>query len=89
MKEIFIERQRENVRIVLRENNHIKELFIEEDNKSPQVGEIYVGMVKNIIPAIKSAFVDIGWNKNAYLYLDKKFNNTHIKKRRLYFSRSS
>ncbi|BDB02838.1 Rne/Rng family ribonuclease [Clostridium botulinum] len=80
MKEIFIERQRENVRIVLRENNHIKELFIEEDNKSPQVGEIYVGMVKNIIPAIKSAFVDIGWNKNAYLYLDKKFNNTHIKK---------
>ncbi len=46
MKEIFIERQRENVRIVLRENNHIKELFIEEDNKSPQVGEIYVGMVK-------------------------------------------
>ena len=80
MKEIFIERQRENVRIVLREDNHIKELFIEEDNKSPQVGEIYVGMVKNIIPAIKSAFVDIGWNKNAYLYLDKKFNNTHIKK---------
>ncbi|MCR1933903.1 Rne/Rng family ribonuclease [Clostridium tepidum] len=80
MKEIFIERQRENVRIVLRENNHIKELYIEEDNKSPQVGEIYVGMVKNIIPAIKSAFVDIGWNKNAYLYLDKKFNNTHIKK---------
>lgn len=54
MKEIFIERQRENVRIVLRENNHIKELFIEEDNKSPQVGEIYVGMVKNIIPAIKA-----------------------------------
>ncbi|EJO5346432.1 Rne/Rng family ribonuclease [Clostridium botulinum] len=80
MKEIFIERQRENVRIVLREDNHIKELFIEEDNKSPKVGEIYVGMVKNIIPAIKSAFVDIGWNKNAYLYLDKKFNNTHIKK---------
>ncbi|NFN86514.1 ribonuclease E/G [Clostridium sporogenes] len=80
MKEIFIERQRENIRIVLRENNHIKELYIEEDNKSPQVGEIYVGMIKNIIPAIKSAFVDIGWNKNAYLYLDKKFNNTHIKK---------
>ncbi|WP_251861823.1 ribonuclease E/G [Clostridium sp. Marseille-Q2269] len=80
MREVFIERQRDNTRVVLRENKHIKELYIEEDNKSPQVGEIYVGMVKNIIPAIKSAFVDIGWNKNAYLYLDKKFNNTHIKK---------
>ncbi|MGH4125903.1 MAG: Rne/Rng family ribonuclease [Clostridium sp.] len=80
MKEIYIERQEEFLRIAIKENNKLKECFIEEDSNGPIPGEIYKGVVKNIVPAIKCAFVDIGHDKDCYMYLDEKFNNTKIKK---------
>ncbi|MBX4269523.1 Rne/Rng family ribonuclease [Clostridium estertheticum] len=80
MKEIYIERQEEILRIAIKENNKLKECFIEEENSGPVPGEIYKGVVKNIVPAIKCAFIDIGHNKDCYMYLDEKFHNTKIKK---------
>ncbi|GAA0747513.1 ribonuclease E/G [Clostridium oceanicum] len=80
MKQIFIERQRDLLRIAVRHDKDMKELYIEENDITPSVGEIYIGKVKNIVPGIKSAFIDIGTDKNAYLYMDKKFNNLSIKK---------
>ena len=80
MKEIYIERQEEFLRIAIKENNKLKECFIEEEYSGPIPGEIYKGIVKNIVPAIKCAFIDIGHNKDCYMYLDEKFNNTKIKK---------
>lgn len=80
MKEIYIERQEEFLRIAIKENNKLKECFIEEECSGPIPGEIYKGVVKNIVPAIKCAFIDIGHNKDCYMYLDEKFNNTKIKK---------
>ena len=80
MKEIYIERQEEFLRIAIKENNKLKECFIEEDSCGPIPGEIYKGIVKNIVPAIKCAFIDIGHNKDCYMYLDERFNNTKVKK---------
>ena len=80
MKEIFIERQRELLRIAIKNNGRLDECFIEEESSEPMPGQIYKGTIKNIVPAIKCAFVDIGYKKNAYMYLDSKFNNTKVKK---------
>ncbi|MBW9144327.1 Rne/Rng family ribonuclease [Clostridium sp. CM027] len=80
MKEIYIERQEEFLRIAIKENNKLKECFIEEEDSGPIPGEIYQGVVKNIVPAIKCAFIDIGKGKDCYMYLDEKFKNTKIKK---------
>ena len=80
MKEIYIERQEELLRIAIKENNKLKECFIEQEYSGPIPGEIYKGVVKNIVPAIKCAFVDIGHNKDCYMYIDERFNNTKIKK---------
>lgn len=80
MKDIFIERQDNLLRIAIKENDTLKECFIEEENGEPYPGEIYKGIVKNIVPAIKCAFVDIGHKKNVYIYLDNKFKNTKLKK---------
>lgn len=79
MEEIFIERQKNILRIALRENNELKECFIEEESIEPCPGEIYKGVVKNIVPGIKCAFLDIGFEKNAYMYLHEKFGNAHLK----------
>ncbi|WP_066824938.1 ribonuclease E/G [Clostridium tepidiprofundi] len=75
MKEIFLERNTLFSRLAIREYGVLKEIYIEENDNSPKVGEIYKGIVKNIVPAIKCAFVDIGYTKNCYLYMDKNFSN--------------
>lgn len=80
MKEIFIERQGDILRIAIKKNNKLKECFIEEDTGEPMPGEIYKGIVKNIVPGIKCAFVDVGYKENCYMYMDRKFKNTHVKK---------
>lgn len=80
MKELFIERRERLLRIAVRNNEKLEECYIEEENNEPKQGQIYKGIVKNIIPAIKCAFIDIGLEKNCYMYLDRKFNNINIKK---------
>lgn len=80
MKEIFIERQKELLRIAIKENDRLKECLLEEETGEPYPGEIYKGIVKNIVPGIKCAFIDIGHKKNVYMYIDNKFKNTKLKK---------
>lgn len=79
MKQIYVERCSKILRIAVKEDGKLEQCFIEEDNDIYS-GQIYKGVVKNIVPAIKCAFVDIGENKSAYLYMDSKLNNLNIKK---------
>lgn len=71
MREIFIERSEKLLRIALKDNGILSECFIEEEQNEPLPGELYKGVVKNIVPAIKSAFVDIGDEKSAYISLGR------------------
>lgn len=80
MREIFIERSVELLRIIIREEGILKECLMEEQNGGAYPGNIYNGVVKNIISAIKCAFIDIGCGKNAYMYMDSKFKNLNLKK---------
>lgn len=79
MKQIYVERCSKILRIAVKEDDRLEQCFIEEDNDIYS-GQIYKGVVKNIVPAIKCAFVDIGEAKSAYLYMDSKLNNLSIKK---------
>lgn len=80
LNEIFIERRKEMLRIAIKENSKLKECLIEEENDDVYAGQIYKGKVQNIVPAIKCAFVDIGREKNAYIYMDSKYKNKDMKK---------
>lgn len=80
MKKIFIERCTDFLKVAVEEDDEFKECFIEDEREEIYSGQIYKGVVKNIVPAIKCAFVDIGKGKNGYLYMDSKFNNVNIKK---------
>ena len=78
MKELFIDRDKEILRIAVKNKGKLEKLYIEEEEKEPIQGEIYKGIVRKVIPNLKSAFVDIGFKKNAYMYIDNKFNNRGI-----------
>ncbi|MGL5150270.1 MAG: Rne/Rng family ribonuclease [Clostridium sp.] len=80
MKEIFIEGRGNGVRVAIKNKGKLEECLVEEKTELPQIGEIYKGRVKNILPSINSVFVDIGLEKEGYLYYSNELKNQGIKK---------
>ncbi|MGL4655425.1 MAG: ribonuclease E/G [Sarcina sp.] len=76
MREIFIERRESILRVAIKDNRELTECYIEENNNEPISGELYKGIVKRIVPSINAAFIDIGYEKDAYMSLDKKTSET-------------
>lgn len=58
----------EEVRMAVVEDDKLAELVVERGDDSHLVGNIYKGRVQNILPGMQAAFVDIGLDKNAFLY---------------------
>ncbi len=55
-------------RIALLENDKLVEIHVERRGRERLVGNIYKGRVANVLPGMQAAFVDIGQDKNAFLY---------------------
>ena len=80
MREVFVEKRNNLLRIAVKENGELVKCLVEEESKGPQIGEIYKGRIKNIIPAINSIFIDIGLEKEAYMYYSDELKRINIKK---------
>lgn len=52
------------------EDGRLAEVYIERDNQQKTVGNVYKGRVENVLPGMSAAFVDIGLDRNAFLYVD-------------------
>lgn len=69
MKRIIMDLSSQQSRIALTENKVLKEFYIERENYKRMVGNIYKGRVENVLPGMQAAFIDIGIEKNAFLYI--------------------
>ncbi|MEL1133934.1 Rne/Rng family ribonuclease [Desulfitobacterium sp. THU1] len=69
MKEIVLQGQGQTMRAAVLEDGELVEVHEEEGMLSRLVGNIYRGRVVNILPGMQAAFVDIGLEKNAFLYV--------------------
>ncbi|HAZ01507.1 MAG TPA: ribonuclease E/G [Marinilabiliales bacterium] len=70
-KELVINSSSSEVVIALLEDKNLVELNKEKNNTSFAVGDIYLGRVKKIMPGLNAAFIDVGYEKDAFLhYLD-------------------
>lgn len=69
--ELIISSAPKGYRIALLQDNRLTEFHYEEGGSSFVVGEVYLGVVKKVSPGLNAAFVDIGYEKDAFLhYLD-------------------
>ena len=68
-KSIIISSTNGLICVGLIENEQVCELYIERDRASRLLGNIYVGTVMDLIPSMQAAFIDLGLEKNAFLYL--------------------
>lgn len=66
--EIIMDVTGDLTRVVLRRDFEILEMYIDMRGSEKLAGNIYKGRVQNILPGMQAAFVDIGLNKNAFLY---------------------
>ncbi|KLU63158.1 ribonuclease G [Peptococcaceae bacterium CEB3] len=69
MREIILQGQAEKLRAALFEDNGLVEVFEGDESGGGLVGNIYLGRVENVLPGMQAAFVDIGLEKNAFLYV--------------------
>lgn len=69
-RELLMRAEQDEVTAAVVEDGKLVELYLERDSDRRVVGNIYKGVVKNILPGMQAAFVDIGLEKNAFLYVD-------------------
>ena len=94
MREIVINKTEEGTNIVaLLENGKLIEKYDDKNSNKILEGNIYCGIVRNVLPGMQAAFVDIGLNKNVFIHIkdvipkqsnetgnkEEKFNNYNIK----------
>jgi ribonuclease G len=66
-KEIIVNVSNRETRIALLEDGHLMEYRVEREERV--VGSIFKGIVQNVLPGMDAAFVDIGLERNAFLYV--------------------
>ena len=70
-KELIISTSAEGVQLALIEDKQLVELHKEKTENKIQVGDIYVGKIRKIMPGLNAAFVDVGEDKDGFMhYLD-------------------
>lgn len=69
MKEIMISKNKEGTTIALLEDGLLIEKYEDTENKNYLEEKIYLGIVKDILPGMQAAFIDIGEEKNTFIHL--------------------
>ena len=68
-KELFIASSPHETKVAVLENDSLVEVYFERDTQTGLVGGIYKGRVSRVLPGMQSAFVDIGLDRDAFLYV--------------------
>nr|MBP7678556.1 Rne/Rng family ribonuclease [Thermoanaerobaculia bacterium] len=68
-KELLISANERETRVAVLEDGRVAEVQIERRKQRGVVGNIYKGRVTRVLPGMQSAFVDIGLEKDAFLYV--------------------
>lgn len=77
-KEIYISESMGESRIAIIEDGTLVEVYVEKQDQQRMVGNIYKGKVENVLPGMQAAFVDIGYDINAFLPFSEIENPAYL-----------
>lgn len=75
-KELIISTSPQETKLAILEDDELVEFYIERHRSQGIVGNIYKGKVTKVLPGMQSAFVDIGLERDAFLYVSDFFEDT-------------
>jgi ribonuclease G len=58
-------------RVAVLEDDRVAEVYLERPERRSIAGNVYLGVVDNVLPGMEAAFVEIGLEKNGFLYVDE------------------
>jgi len=73
-KEMIICSNDHETRVAILEDDLVSEIFVERERQRGVVGNIYKGRVSKVLPGMQSAFVDIGLERDGFLYVSDVVN---------------
>jgi Rne/Rng family ribonuclease len=68
-KELYVSSTPHETKVALLEDDELSEVYFERENEYTLAGSIYKGRVTRVLPGMQSAFVDIGLERDAFLYV--------------------
>jgi ribonuclease G len=68
-KEMIISSSAHETRVAIIEDDQVAEIFIERERQRGVVGNLYKGRVSKVLPGMQSAFVDLGLERDGFLYV--------------------
>src|SRR5450755_588274 len=68
-KELFVSSTPHEIKVGVVEDDLLAEIYLERENEYTLAGSIYKGRVTRVLPGMQSAFVDIGLERDAFLYV--------------------
>src|SRR5438477_454518 len=74
-KELVISANRHETRVALVEDEQVCEVYHQRENEYSLAGSIHKGRVTRVLPGMQSAFVDIGLDRDAFLYVSDFFED--------------
>src|SRR5262245_25446451 len=68
-KEMIISSTAHETRVAILEEDQVAEIFIERERQRGVVGNLYKGRVSKVLPGMQSSFIDIGLERDGFLYV--------------------
>jgi ribonuclease G len=70
-RELLVSTDVSEQRVAILEDDRVAEVYLERPERRSIAGNIYLGTVDNVLPGMEAAFVEIGLEKNGFLYVDE------------------
>jgi ribonuclease G len=74
-KEMIISSNGHETRVAILEDDQLAELFVEREQNRGVVGNVYKGRVSKVLPGMQSSFIDIGLERDGFLYVSDVITN--------------
>ena len=74
-KELVVSSTRHETRVALLEDDQVVEIYYQREKEYSLAGSIHKGRVTRVLPGMQSAFVDIGLERDAFLYVSDFFED--------------
>ena len=74
-KELVISSNRHETKVAVLEDDQVVEVYFQRENEYSLAGSIHKGRVTRVLPGMQSAFVDVGLDRDAFLYVSDFFED--------------
>lgn len=78
---MLVSSDKNETRVAILESKQVIQLFFDRKKNRSLVGNIYLGRIENVLSSLDAAFVDIGEEKNAFLYINEVAYDTELEER--------